>query len=433
MAHAAVLLVIAMALLATATSSDALSPAGHLMDPHDIKKTIKQNEGDVIDCVDINRQPSLKHKHPLFRDHKVQLKPTRSWKAKLEEEESSKLSSRVGAWQRADQSWRRSGGSCPQGTVPIRRTPNGSAVDAAVAADAIRRSFSPAPSPSAGAAGDQAVGPQDGAAAAGPRIEVAASYAVNGPYHGAYAMLPVWKAHVEPKEASHTYLHVAGTTNPTYVPFPGEDPPDLNNAVWVGLSQFPSMFGDDNPRLFVYYTTDNGQKHYCYNTGCAGFVQTSSRIALGGTFANFSAPGGSQIFLSVSIYKEVGEHQWWVSVMDEVLGYFPHFIFPRFFYEGLHNEMGGRVLNTWPQGRHTATQMGSGVLPAAADPQKSPAALVAAYFALNVTGHDFPDIARKKTVVTAPGCYGVQLGGDDRSVQGFDTLFGGPGGPDCAS
>ncbi|CAL5063445.1 unnamed protein product [Urochloa decumbens] len=384
MAHAAVLLVIAMALLATATtSSDALSPEGHLMDPQDIKKTIKQ------------------------------LKPTRSWKPNLEAEESSKLSSRVGAWQRADQSWRRSGGSCPQGTVPIRRTPNGSAVDAAVAADAIRRSFSPAPSPSAGAAGDQAVGPQDGAAAAGPRIEVAASYAVNGPYHGAYAMLPVWKAHVEPKEASHTYVHVAGTTNPTY--------------------QFPSMFGDDNPRLFVYYTTDNGQKHYCYNTGCAGFVQTSSRIALGGTFANFSAPGGSQIFLSVSIYKEVGEHQWWVSVMDEVLGYFPHFIFPRFFYEGLHNEMGGRVVNTWPQGRHTATQMGSGVLPAAADPQKSPAAVVAAYFALNVTGHDFPDIARKKTVVTAPGCYGVQLGGDDRSAQGFDTLFGGPGGPDCAS
>lgn len=132
--------------------------------------------------------------------------------------------------------------------------------------------------------------------------------------------------------------------------------------------------------------------------------------------------------------QEVGEHQWWVSVMDEVVGYFPHFIFPRFFYESLHNEMGGRVLNSWPQGRHTTTQMGSGVLPAASDPQRSPAAVVAGYVALNVTGDDFlPDIARKKTVVTAPGCYDVQLGGVDRSVRGFDTLFGGPGGQDCAS
>lgn len=131
--------------------------------------------------------------------------------------------------------------------------------------------------------------------------------------------------------------------------------------------------------------------------------------------------------------QEVGEHQWWVSVMDEVVGYFPHFIFPHFFYESLHNEMGGRVLNTWPQGRHTTTQMGSGVLPAASDPNKSPAAEVGAYFALDVNGKDFLDIARKKTVVTAPGCYGVQLGGFDRNVQGFDTLFGGPGGKDCAT
>lgn len=131
--------------------------------------------------------------------------------------------------------------------------------------------------------------------------------------------------------------------------------------------------------------------------------------------------------------QEVGEHQWWVSVMDEVVGYFPHFIFPHFFYESLHNEMGGRVLNTWPQGRHTTTQMGSGVLPAASDPNKSPAAVVGAYFALNANGQDFLDIARKKTVVTAPGCYGVQLGGFDRNVQGFDTLFGGPGGQDCAT
>lgn len=146
-----------------------------------------QNTGeDIIDCVDINRQPSLKH--PLFRDHKIkvslvgitnqflnhqftithsmhtQLKP---WRPNLEKEEASKRSSRVETWQRADQSWRQSGGVCPQGTVPIRRTPDEGAVDLAVADDALRLSFS-----NSGAAEDRIVLPQDGAAAAGPRIEV---------------------------------------------------------------------------------------------------------------------------------------------------------------------------------------------------------------------------------------------------------------------
>ncbi|KAF8780840.1 hypothetical protein HU200_000790 [Digitaria exilis] len=240
-------------------------------------------------------------------------------------------------------------------------------------------------------------------------MQVAAAYAVNGPYHGAYAMLPLWKTHVEPQEASHTYLLVAGTTDRTYVPFPGEDPPDLNNAVWVGVS------------------TDNGGKHYCYNTGCAGFVQTSSKITLGGAFANVSAPGGAQIFLSVSIYKEVGEHQWWVSVMDEVVGYFPHFIFPHFFYESLHNEMGGRVLNTWPQGRHTTTQMGSGVLPAASDPNKSPAA---AYLAVAANGADTKDMP-VKYLITAPKCYNAAVLGENMDVPGYDIAYGGPGGSGC--
>jgi hypothetical protein len=89
----------------------------------------------------------------------MQLKPARSWRPRLEEDASSNRS-------RADQSWHRSGVSCPQGTVPIRRAPDESAVvDTAVADGALRRSFS------TGGEGGQVVH-QDGAAAAGPRIEV---------------------------------------------------------------------------------------------------------------------------------------------------------------------------------------------------------------------------------------------------------------------
>ncbi|KAK9757476.1 hypothetical protein RND81_01G164800 [Saponaria officinalis] len=71
-------------------------------------KTIKTPDGEVIDCVDIYKQPAFSH--PLLKNHTIQLKPSF---------DTTKLGSSNGLIQ----SWQKYG-QCPQGSVPIPRTQN---------------------------------------------------------------------------------------------------------------------------------------------------------------------------------------------------------------------------------------------------------------------------------------------------------------------
>ncbi|KAL6322694.1 hypothetical protein AAG906_015380 [Vitis piasezkii] len=68
-------------------------------------KTIKTDNGEIFNCVDIHKQPSLDH--PLLKNHKVQMKFNHPPKSVKEKESPSVLGKGIG---------------CPIGTVPIRRT-----------------------------------------------------------------------------------------------------------------------------------------------------------------------------------------------------------------------------------------------------------------------------------------------------------------------
>ncbi|KAK4358452.1 hypothetical protein RND71_020681 [Anisodus tanguticus] len=78
-------------------------------------KSIQSEDGDVIDCIDIFKQPALYH--PALKNHKIQMTP--SYNAVMEttktnyQEESYKCVT--------TQTWQKNG-SCPKGTIPIRRT-----------------------------------------------------------------------------------------------------------------------------------------------------------------------------------------------------------------------------------------------------------------------------------------------------------------------
>ncbi|XP_039014612.1 uncharacterized protein LOC120144651 [Hibiscus syriacus] len=75
-------------------------------------KTIQSEDGDIIDCVDIYKQPSFDH--PALKNHVIQMKPNFDFKEEKpsRKKESSKLV--------VSQTWQRSG-SCPEGTIPIQR------------------------------------------------------------------------------------------------------------------------------------------------------------------------------------------------------------------------------------------------------------------------------------------------------------------------
>lgn len=123
-----------------------------------------------------------------------------------------------------------------------------------------------------------------------------------------------------------------------------------------------------------------------------------------------------------------GQQQWWVSVNDTVIGYFPHFLFPTYFPESFLNQVGGSVRNTRPGGVHTDTTMGNGRAPGGGG--SGGAAVVKAYLAVAANGADKKDMP-VKYLITAPKCYNAAVLGENMDVPGYDVAYGGPGGSGC--
>ncbi|KAK4856079.1 hypothetical protein QYF36_013898 [Acer negundo] len=73
-------------------------------------KSIKSEDGDIIDCVDINKQPAFDH--PALRNHKIQMRP--SFDLPTEKLDTRNESSQPVI----QQTWQKSG-SCPEGTSAI--------------------------------------------------------------------------------------------------------------------------------------------------------------------------------------------------------------------------------------------------------------------------------------------------------------------------
>ncbi|RZC64432.1 hypothetical protein C5167_008121 [Papaver somniferum] len=74
-----------------------------------IIRTIKVDKDEIIDCYDIYKQPSLYH--PLLRNHTIQRRPS-MYPKKLKLDNLGTL--------QLTQTWHKYG-TCPQGTIAIRR------------------------------------------------------------------------------------------------------------------------------------------------------------------------------------------------------------------------------------------------------------------------------------------------------------------------
>ncbi|XP_039806480.1 uncharacterized protein LOC120670450 [Panicum virgatum] len=227
--------------------------------------------------------------------------------------------------QQLHQTWWKNG-SCPAGTVPIRR--DSSRANPEIA-ELVRRS-SPFGRPGSSRAGSYNQSAM--AAPPGGKVEVAAAFATNAPYLGARARLPYWKVNVHPAgEFSMSYILIGNTLDTDYVAIKGADPPPhLTNQIAVGLVD----------------------------------------------------PAGNR---------------WWVSVMDQEIGYYPESVFNTRFPDAAYVEMGGRVLDSRPGGKHTTTPMGSG-MPACAG--WGFAATIIQYLGVSSDGVLFNDDASKTIATT---------------------------------
>ncbi|CAN6208787.1 unnamed protein product [Urochloa humidicola] len=382
-----------------------------------VHKTIQIADGSVIDCVDIHHQPALKHAPPGRRQ--IQAKPKRNMKAIAAEALVSKREERPQAW--------RKHGSCPPGTVPIRRASrhaNTEAVEQARRASPFGRRRPAA----ADAATGGAYSNFSTLDASKSKVEMAVAYATNAPYLGARADVPYWRVDVHPNEFSMNYILIGNTIDPEYDPAPGGYPPaNLTNQIAVGLVAWPALYGDSLSRLFVFYTTDGGWGKICFNLECGGFHLQESEYALGDYWVDESRVGGQRDYVTLGIHRDLSMANWWVTVMDTEIGYYPEHIFNTMFPEAKYVEMGGQVLDTRPGGNHTTTPMGNGI-PSCAGSRF--AATIMEYLGVNANGKLFEDRA-DSTITTTPSCYGANPLGLNKERFGYNFAYGGPGGIYC--
>ncbi|CAL5045737.1 unnamed protein product [Urochloa decumbens] len=407
-AASACVLIRAIAVLLVAAATACASSSVH--------KTIQIPDGSVIDCVDIHQQPALKHAPPGRRQ--IQAKPKRNMKAIAAAASVSKREERPQAW--------RKHGSCPPGTVPIRRASrhaNTEVADLARRTSPFRRRRHAAAA-TAGAYSNFSTLDD----ASNVKVEMAVAYATNALYLGARADVPYWKVNVHPNEYSMNYILIGNTIDPQYDPTPGGYPPaNLTNQIAVGLVTWPAFYGDSLSRLFVFYTADGGWGKVCFNLECGGFHLQESEYALGDYWTDDSQVGGETNYVTLGIHRDPSLMNWWVTVMDTEIGYYPEDIFNTMFTEAVYVEMGGQVLDTRPGGNHTTTPMGNGI-PSCAGSRF--AASIMEYLGVDANGNLFNDEA-DTTITTTPSCYGANPLGFNTNNYGYNFAYGGPGGIYC--
>ncbi|KAB2627768.1 hypothetical protein D8674_032563 [Pyrus ussuriensis x Pyrus communis] len=283
-------------------------------------KTIKSEDGDTVDCVDIYKQPAFDH--PALQNHKIQITPnfreasTPSPSSSPSPSASNHVQNDHNSSQQVlSQIWQRSG-SCPDGTIPIRRIQR---------RDLLRATglehFGKKPANSYHSINDEKgsviingtrveLGPQVNRSAA---ILVTVGYS----YIGAQGDINIWNPKVEsPDEFTTAQIWLKN------------GPGNAFESVESGWVVNPKVYGDGSTRLFVYWTKDAYKSTGCFDLTCPGFVQTNKDIALGMALQPISSASGPQYQTTFSITKDFHTNNWWVRVGQNIpVGYFPGELF----------------------------------------------------------------------------------------------------------
>ncbi|GAB2278351.1 hypothetical protein Dimus_013034 [Dionaea muscipula] len=301
--------------------------------------SIQSPDGDIIDCVHISHQPAFDH--PFLKNHTIQMRPSYHPEGLFDVSKvAEKLRERTNLH---TQLWH-SSGRCPDGSIPIRRTRKDDILRASSVKRFGRKNHSSIPQPRSA---DPDLVNESG-------HQHAIAYVEGDKYYGAKATINVWEPQIQqPNEFSLSQIWLLGGSF-------GED----LNSIEAGWQVSPDLYGDNNTRLFTYWTSDAYQATGCYNLLCSGFIQINSDIAMGASISPVSAYRNSQYDISILVWKDPKEGNWWLQFgNNNVLGYWPAFLFSYLADSASMIEWGGEVVNSEPNGEHTSTQMGSGRFP----------------------------------------------------------------------
>ncbi|ESW29350.1 hypothetical protein PHAVU_002G063400 [Phaseolus vulgaris] len=345
-------------------------------------KTIQSPDGDVIDCVVSHQQPAFDH--PMLKGHKP-----------LDPPERPKGHNKRDILSENFQLWTMLGESCPEGTIPIRRTTEQDMLRASSVSRFGRKIRRRVRRDTNSNGHEHAVG-----------------YVSGEQYYGAKASINVWAPRVTNQdEFSLSQMWVIS----------GSFGDDLN-TIEAGWQVSPELYGDTYPRFFTYWTSDAYQATGCYNLLCSGFVQTNNRIAIGAAISPTSSYGGGQFDISLLIWKDPKHGNWWLEFGSGILvGYWPSFLFTHLRDHASMVQFGGEVVNSRQSGSHTSTQMGSGHF-------ASEGFGKASYFRnMQVVDWDnnLVPLSNLRVLADHPNCYDIQ--GGINNVWGNYFYYGGPG------
>ncbi|WZY69306.1 hypothetical protein YC2023_001546 [Brassica napus] len=364
-------------------------------------KSFQTEFGDILDCIDINKQ--LAFDHPMLKTHSVQLRPTNTSKWAI-----NNNNSKNGGFVAFGQD----GIRCPLGTVIVKRITH----EDVIQAHRLK---------SMGSKYSRYVSSK------GNNIDLTGYHFAVGEFkydnYGGKANLSIWEPEVSPTQISSASMLVA-TGN--YEHF------ESIRAGWIVYQ----WLNKNHSRLFTYWTADGFIKTGCFNTLCPGFVQVSTKIPLGYLFNQVSTYGGKQYEIEISIFQvqisscicnnalskqDSKTGDWWLVVFNENVGYWPKSLFTEV---GLVHgasliSYGGEVYSPV---KEKSPHMGSGHFPIEGY-------LKAAYVngievADEIDGKlSKPPISTVNPLSTTPNCYKAETKSDSKVP--YDAIFyGGPGG-----
>ncbi|RWW81012.1 hypothetical protein BHE74_00010623 [Ensete ventricosum] len=306
-------------------------------------ENLQSEDGDTIDCVDVYKQPAFDH--PQLKHHTIQMRPSDEHFGRRGVA-SCRSSVRMPA-----QVWQRSG-SCPNGTVPILRVQERHLLNAPSITNYGRK-------------------PRKGITELEVRV---ANQSVAAGVEGLHAV------HLR----TPSFLHVSHQLDIIWLTNGEYNNSDSIEVGWMVSASAPTTRFSCTGRYAFFLLhlllpilsherrvkalfqsieqADSGKTTGCFNLLCAGFVQTSSEIALGGSFSAVSTFDGRQYEFLVNVWRDFDNGRWWLMYGENVtVGYWPVSLFRGLSKTATVVVFGGDVYSPrMKQSPHTATAMGSG-------------------------------------------------------------------------
>lgn len=316
------------------------------VDPATVRKSLRTSTGRRVDCVDINAQPALKN--PRLKGHIIQSPPSIIGAEQPAAVPGNGLAHPEPLFEIGTENQT----ACSDGTVPIPQV----TVEDLMQFSTLEQFQSKSGTGIKAALPSTAPGVARRTSTQGPNISPPSVYA-NEYAHayqlvtnwGAEAYINIWTQFTDVNEFSlgQLWLSRIGSAGA--------------ETVEAGVNHYYNLNGDNFAHLFVYSTRDDYISTGCYNLNCGEFVQTHSSIYPGVIVGPSSIYNGTQYDIYVHWAKAGSSGDWWLSVNNQWVGYYPRALFSS---TGLQSnaakiDFGGEVTNAsvW---NHSSSDMGSG-------------------------------------------------------------------------